>query len=939
MSTWNNFLLRLSRFRQITPESLGKIIADEKSNILTVFLDRVRAEIPAAKGEKDTYLADHIPDFIDELIEFLVEKERKSNFQDFEKFAAVHGLFRAQSGKYSVQNLRHEYSILRETIISKLPPFSALSNEGLSLFSKAFDISLSRSVEIFLRNSLLDMRTASESVQNSENQQLWIREALNRLPKPLFLLDMDGKKISYTNAAARRMLGIDYTGQNAFQVVGKTIIAKRINGELIKAEDMPSSRLLRGETVNDEEILLTTSTGEYHIKVFSEHLPSMHGQPASVLILFQDITTLKKTEGKLRSTQSELKKAVEIAQVGFWNLDPQTQKISVTLQFLEQFGIEKDSFKSTLDEAVKVMHPDDRDRVTSAINNSIQTQTPCHIQYRVVHSNDEVRWIEAKGEGVYAPDGQPIRFTGTTIDVTTSTLARIIAEESVRELQILADSMPQIVWSAKANGDLNYFNQVWFDYSGSILEQNIGIGWTQFVHPEDLPETGERWKNSLKTNTLYENQFRLRRHDGQYRWFVARAVPAFDTLGKLNKWYGTNTDIHDQKILNDQLQDAREVADRANAAKSQFLANMSHEIRTPLGAIMGFASLLKDDGLGSEERDSFSSVIERNSFQLLRIIDDILDLSKVEAGMMLIEHIEFSLPEMLTDFSSLMGFKAREKGIGFASKAMTSLPSLVTTDPTRLRQILINVVGNAIKFTERGHVEMRICYKDGFVDFEVEDTGRGISPEQEQNLFQPFTQADTSTTRKFGGTGLGLVLSRTLAEALGGTFELKRSVLGQGSTFMVRIAVAVKSDVKYVNGLGFETVPVRSVAHVGQLSGLKVLLVEDSPDNQALISIYLGRVGANIDIASDGEQGYAMAIENRYDLVLMDVQMPIMDGITTIKKLRAAGYNRTVIALTAHAMKEERKRCLDAGFTDFLSKPIPKDELINMLVRYKSKLR
>ena len=329
-------------------------------------------------------------------------------------------------------------------------------------------------------------------------------------------------------------------------------------------------------------------------------------------------------------------------------------------------------------------------------------------------------------------------------------------------------------------------------------------------------------------------------------------------------------------------------------------------------------------------------MIERNSNQLLRIIDDILDLSKVEAGMMLIEQIDFSLPEMLTDFSSLMGFKAREKGIGFSSKAMTALPKMIKTDPTRLRQILMNVVGNAIKFTDKGHVEIRVCYRNGELDFEIEDSGRGISPEQEQNLFQPFTQADTSITRKYGGTGLGLVLTRSLSEALGGHFILKRSALGEGSLFSVKVKVEAKPNVEFVTGLGFETVPARSVINAGQLAGLKILLVEDSPDNQALISIILSRAGAQIDIGSDGAQGVEMAMRGNYDITLMDVQMPVMDGITAIKRLRSEGYQKPVLALTAHAMKEERTRCLQAGFTDFLSKPVNREEMINLILRCRS---
>ncbi len=383
------------------------------------------------------------------------------------------------------------------------------------------------------------------------------------------------------------------------------------------------------------------------------------------------------------------------------------------------------------------------------------------------------------------------------------------------------------------------------------------------------------------------------------------------------------------------MRDAKERAELANAAKSSFLANMSHEIRTPLGAIMGFVSLMKDEGISQQQINSYVSVVERNSAQLMRIIDDILDLSKVEAGMMVIEHIDFSLVELLSDFASLMGFRAREKGVIFELKAMTELPDVVNSDPTRIRQILTNVVGNAIKFTDKGSVSLRVSYSNEILRFEVSDTGRGISEEQAEKLFQPFAQGDPSTTRKYGGTGLGLVLTRRLSEALGGGFVLESSTLGVGSKFSASIRVILPERSRFVRALGFASESVRNAGVQGLLSDLRILLVEDSPDNQALFSIYLNRAGAKIDIASDGQRGVEMALAENYDVVLMDVQMPIMDGITAVKRLRASGYGVPVIALTAHAMKEERVRCLEAGYSGFLSKPIQRSELVDALVKYR----
>jgi CheY-like chemotaxis protein len=400
------------------------------------------------------------------------------------------------------------------------------------------------------------------------------------------------------------------------------------------------------------------------------------------------------------------------------------------------------------------------------------------------------------------------------------------------------------------------------------------------------------------------------------------------------RFVGTVLDMTDRKKVEEALQAAKENAETANSAKSSFLANMSHEIRTPLGAIMGFVSLLKDSDVNEQMRADYVSIIERNSVQLLRIIDDILDLSKVEAGLMLIERIDFSLIELLSDFSSLMGFRAREKGILFELKAETVLPSVINSDPTRIRQVLMNIVGNAIKFTDRGSVILKVSFSQNKLFFEVEDTGRGISESQVQNLFQPFSQGDISTTRKYGGTGLGLVLTRKLSEALGGSFVLKSSKPDYGSIFVASIGVELSTTTKMVSALGFESQAIRDAGVQGLLRNKRILLVEDSPDNQTLFSIFLSRASATVDIASDGDRGVAMALSGNYDLILMDVQMPVMDGITAVRILRSKGVDLPIIALTAHAMKEERVRCLEAGYTDFLSKPAQRADLIDLILQY-----
>lgn len=392
------------------------------------------------------------------------------------------------------------------------------------------------------------------------------------------------------------------------------------------------------------------------------------------------------------------------------------------------------------------------------------------------------------------------------------------------------------------------------------------------------------------------------------------------------------------KKIQAELEQAVHVAETANTSKTHFLANMSHEIRTPIGAILGFTDLMKNPANTLEESRNYMAIVERNSQQLLRLIDDILDLSKVEAGKMSIENIQFSLAEMLADFKSLMNFKAAEKGIGFHFNVDSPFPDLICSDPVRLRQILTNIVGNAIKFTDKGHVELSIAFADPFLKFTIKDTGVGISKDQETRLFQPFTQADTSTTRKFGGTGLGLVLSKRLTEILYGRLELLESTEGLGSTFLIEVKSALLPNAKLVarEALAIVGAPADFQKDTQVLRGLKVLLVEDSQDNQMLITMYLRKEGAQVTAASDGASGVQLALTEMFDVVLMDVQMPILDGHEATKKLRQSKYSNPIIALTAHAMKEEREKCFESGFTEFLTKPLQKSLLIEVLSRYVS---
>jgi PAS domain S-box-containing protein len=431
-------------------------------------------------------------------------------------------------------------------------------------------------------------------------------------------------------------------------------------------------------------------------------------------------------------------------------------------------------------------------------------------------------------------------------------------------------------------------------------------------------------------------------------------VPLSDVAGVITGFMAIETDITERERVTTalhqeqqrlglavtELHAARARAEGANKAKSEFLANMSHEIRTPLTSILGFAELLREDGAGAisvAERGQAIDTIMSAGKHLLTVINDILDLSKIEADRMTVERIETPLLVVVREVESLMRPRAVAKGVTLGAVLSTPVPDRIVSDPTRLRQILMNIVGNAVKFTDTGSVTLGVAVAGGGVDvrlvIDVEDTGPGISEQGAANLFQAFGQADTGVTRKHGGTGLGLTICRRLAGLMGGNVSLLRSEVGRGSCFRVELPLEAAAGATYETRLdGVTDRQAIAVTSEVRLRG-RVLLAEDGLDNQRLISFHLTRAGATVEIAENGVIALARieaeaAAGTPYDLLLTDMQMPEMDGYSLARRLRADGSRLAIVALTAHAMAEDRARCLDAGCDDYAVKPVDRVKLI-----------
>jgi signal transduction histidine kinase/FixJ family two-component response regulator/HAMP domain-containing protein len=459
------------------------------------------------------------------------------------------------------------------------------------------------------------------------------------------------------------------------------------------------------------------------------------------------------------------------------------------------------------------------------------------------------------------------------------------------------------------------------------------------IHKEDRRAVYEAFTRAVTQATPFSAEFRVWLPNDAEKIITAIAEPTLYDGGTHLRLFGIVQDVSAramaERIAHKALIEKVD-AELASQAKSAFLANMSHEIRTPLTAIIGFAEAIQDPAPSDLDRGDAARRIVDNGQHLLHLINEILDLSKIESHKLQVECIAVDPIALLNDVDSVVSMLARDKGLEFAVEYEYPLPRRIETDPTRLKQILLNLYSNAIKFTQQGQVRVHVSCQPALEQLQVTvaDTGIGITPAQLERLFKPFTQADSSTTRRFGGTGLGLYISRELARMLGGTVAIQ-SVPGIGTRVELTVATGPlrAHDLLDQADAADQRRTAGTVAAVHPLKG-RVLLVEDSADNQRLIGLYIRQTGADVELAENGQIGFEKAMTGDYHLILMDMQMPVMGGLEATSLLRQTGYGGPIVALTANAFKEDRERAIAAGCDDFLSKPIERAAFYHVLQRY-----
>lgn len=631
------------------------------------------------------------------------------------------------------------------------------------------------------------------------------------------------------------------------------------------------------------------------------------------------------------------------------------------------YGVSPEEVAKDASAVIKTLHPHDVERVAANIQASAQDLSLWHDEYRVNLPDGRTLWLEGEASPELQAD-QSVLWHGYIRDITI----RKAAQEAVR---IAQERQANIIWATDAGswewnvqtGEV-HFNERWAEIIGHTLDDLRPISiktWQTLVHPDDLGRStavlSQYFSGQLPS---YECEVRMRHRDGHWVWILDRGKIVSRTPEGQPLWMaGTHQDISRQKANELSLADAnfklsrrhlqleemvaartmalsiaKEAAETANRAKTTFLANMSHELRTPMNGILGMVGLVKRKITDPILKDRLEKA-EKASQHLLALISDVLDISKIEAERLSLERLDFSLGEVLDNVRNLSQTMAEEKGLILSVDIQPALKNLrLQGDPLRLGQVLLNLLGNAIKFTDKGHVHASASLEQStqqavVVRFIVRDEGIGIPPEARHRIFSSFEQADASITRQYGGTGLGLAISKRLVHLMGGQISVE-STPGQGSTFWFT-AHFLRSQTEYAPPPSFSTFGAEAAIR-SHFSGQRILLVEDEPINREIAQSLLEDVGLRVDVATDGLQAVECARHSEHALVLMDMQMPGMDGLKATQAIRQIPDRATlpIIAMTANVFEEDRQQCQAVGMNDFIAKPFEPEQLYATVLRW-----
>jgi len=792
---------------------------------------------------------------------------------------------------------------------------------------------------VLLVGAVVEERRETEHRLAEEEER--IRLILDSTDEGIFDLDSRGA-CTLMNAAALRTLGFssadEVLGRNFHQLCHHST-ADGIPLPLEKCRAYHAFR--KGERLHvDDEVFWRKDGTCFTVEYWSHPLIS-GGVVTGCVVTFHDVTQRRAFERAIRESEQKFRAVFEGSEIGIVIVNLHDGCMTANLAYQRMLDCTSEEMQSIaiFDE---LTHPNDHEADTCSYQRLVRGELDhLHADKRYLLRNGRLVWASVELSILNDSAGRPQFILGLAADITE----RKRAEEELRarELQLRAFITDAPVCVAMFDREMRYLaaSHRWTTDYGFGRADLTGL-----LLYELIPNLHEKWKDSHRRGLAGEKQHLGEdiwiRSDGAEQWVSSAVYPWRDPQGNVGGIIIAAEDITQRKLAETELQQAKRAAEAASQAKSLFLATMSHEIRTPLNGILGMTELVLDSPLNPEQREHLS-LARFSAESLLSIINDILDFSKIEAGKMEIESIPFRLRQSLDEMFKTCAIRARQKGLDFAFSAPPDLPDAFLGDPGRLRQVLLNLIGNAIKFTEKGRIRVQANASfpvpgRALLHFAIEDTGIGISAEAQDKIFAAFSQVDGSMARKFGGTGLGLAICLRLVEMMGGRIWVE-STPGQGSTFRFNVDLPLQDS---------GTLPAEPVCEsltalpalsadspVLPAQAAHVLLVEDNAVNRTLAQRLLQKRGFHVTVVVDGKQALLAHSSSGFDLILMDVQMPEMDGFeatTEIRKREAlSGRHTPIIALTAHALKEDRERCLSAGMDAYVTKPIRPAELFRTI--------
>jgi len=718
--------------------------------------------------------------------------------------------------------------------------------------------------------------------------------------------------------------------------------------EAVKTPEQFMERILylnshRGEISRDElELRDGTILDRYSAPLFAKD-----GKYYGRLWTFRDITERKRMEVSLRESEQKFRGLVENFLDAVLTLDPATGNFnSANPAAIKMFGAADE--KELLALGPGALSPNWQ------ADGSLSAEKAGQLISNRAEGPKHFEWIHRRisGEEFFADvlltemeqDGKLV-ILSTIRDITERKLAEGKLRESEEKFRELAESINDVFWIASPDlKQTHYVSPAYEKIWGHPVESLYANPhqWANTIMAEEREQIRTVFGTLMGNTPEVSMEYRIIRADGSIRWIHDRGFQIRDAAGKLVRLTGIATDITERKHVSEQLILAKDAADAANRAKSEFLAMMSHEIRTPMNGLIGFSNLLLETTLSGEQLE-FVETIKRSGDSLLSLINDILDFSKIEAGKVTIESVRFDFQKVAQEATDLLAVTLRQKKLALRVQYEPALPREMVGDPGRVRQVLLNLAGNAVKFTKHGGITIRVRADRTASDTlrcEIIDTGIGIAPDKQSKLFQLFSQADSSTTRRFGGTGLGLVIAKRLVELMGGEIGLL-SEPDKGSTFWFTLPTKNHNAGDFLNipPITFRAAKNGTVAEVlpGQPAKFRVLLVEDDATNQRLAAHFLKRLSCQVDMAANGFEAVVLAGQASYDLIFMDCLMPGMDGLEATREIRRAENEAErvpIIAVTANVIDGHREKCLAAGMDDFIEKPIHGQELVQALQKW-----